>query len=99
MFLNGSHANRNSEIINMFSIFLSIYMKNETEFPHNTQWSRLTDWLGLNLIQHLDRHILEAYHSLQISEEQSLHVFSWICLINWLVKSTKSTMITFLCVS
>ncbi len=39
-------------------------MKRETWFPHNTQWGRLSDWLGLNLIQDLDRHILEAYRSL-----------------------------------
>lgn len=31
-----------------------------TWFPHNTMEYRLTDWLGLNLIQDLDRHILEA---------------------------------------
>lgn len=42
-------------------------MKKEPRFPYNTQRSRLTDWLGLNLIQDLDRHILEADRSLQIS--------------------------------
>ena len=49
------------EIINIHC-FPGCYLKRET--AHNTQWSRLTDWLGLNLIQDLDRHILEAYRSL-----------------------------------
>lgn len=41
---------------------LDVYEK-ATWFPHNTMEYRLTDWLGLNLIQDLDRHILEAYPS------------------------------------
>lgn len=39
---------------------LDVYEK-ATRFPQNTMAYRLTDWLGLNLIQDLDRHILEAY--------------------------------------
>lgn len=41
---------------------LDVYEK-ATWFPQNTMEDRLTDWLGLNLIQDLDRHILEAYPS------------------------------------
>lgn len=41
---------------------LDVYEK-ATWFAQNTMEYRLTAWLGLNLIQDLDRHILEAYPS------------------------------------
>lgn len=50
--------------IHCFLPEVSIDEKERLGFPNNIQWSRLTDWQGLNLIQELDRHILEAYVSL-----------------------------------
>lgn len=87
------------EIMNFHCSLLdvSIYMNREMGFPHNAQWSRLTYWLGLNLIQDLDRHILEAYCFLWRFPQSNAYNFFFfffeligfggICLINWLVKS------------
>lgn len=63
-----------------------MYMKRGTGFPHNTQWSRLTDWLGLHLIQDLDRHILEAYRSLRRFPKSEAYMFflGFASLIGWL---------------
>lgn len=60
--------------------------KERLGLPHNTQWSRLTDWLGLNLIQDLDRHILEAFRSICRFPRSKAYMFSlgFASLIGWL---------------
>lgn len=72
--------------IHRFTIAIQIYLKRKAGFPHKTQWTRLTDWLGLNLIQDLDRHILEAYHSRSKFPRSKADMFSlgFASLIGWL---------------